>query len=688
MAGVLSYVFSDPTMSSSTFDPTTTTSTRQNTQNNTQYQNQAGGVGVHSYKSAPPSVPYQIDYSYQNTGRHISPTKRRVWFKFGFAKIESLARGRVGYECRGSEHEIEMIWSHASGKRAILLDGNVIHRDVATHTLQPWQYDFVMPLIPGEHRARIDGHAVVPISRHSDPTFRQFDLHIDGQSYFDFCKIYQLGTPPMMDEYNAAIQKFVERNPQILDGPSAPPPASLPSTDFQLRRGDDESTLGDDEDDAALRTNTTPPRRKHKPRKRRSHIGSIVDSIGSWDGKGSSPLSDDEYLSDDEEEETVFTQVPSGADQAAGMPLPRIATTTHRQKQQIKQDASRVTHPVAVPASPAPTTPVYLDPSTAPDFAKLVTQMPAPPLSPTPPPYDIVSVVPDFAKPSPAQKQQPHYNLQTQFAHVQLGATTKPNAQPKLSTIGERAPAVNLIDLRSPPSSPASNRPKIGSNHPYSIERTTSDLTLDTAIQQQSHATPARDFDDNVSYFNPALLDPRRVRENQANTSFRLQTQPPRYDNTVGDLLSVAADTVSDPRLTVPTNAAGLPPPPTLGQVQAAFGHDTSVASGVANVRVPAYSSQQHPTQLGLTPAHSFPPPPSLGQVNTSFGFSGASAQGLPSAMPASGFGASANTVPSAAMWAQPQTTPPAAPPNSANAQFLRRSPPPEKNAYGSTFWS
>ena len=69
--------------------------------------------------------PYQINYRSKRAGKHITATKRRVTFQFGFSSAEAIASGEIEAACRGEEHEVVLIWSHVSGKRELFMDGKV-----------------------------------------------------------------------------------------------------------------------------------------------------------------------------------------------------------------------------------------------------------------------------------------------------------------------------------------------------------------------------------------------------------------------------------------------------------------------------------------------------------------------------------------------------------------------------------
>jgi len=129
---------------------------------------------------------YQIDFAKSSKGKQISKTKRRISWKFGFMNEDAISAGRSGVECRGEEYEVTLIWSITSGKRVVLFNGDEVH-----YSLRPregkFQYQWTMK---GGHTIKIVGHALALNKRHN---WRQFDLLIDGLSYFDFRKIYELG---------------------------------------------------------------------------------------------------------------------------------------------------------------------------------------------------------------------------------------------------------------------------------------------------------------------------------------------------------------------------------------------------------------------------------------------------------------------------------------------------------------
>jgi hypothetical protein len=116
-------------------------------------------------------------------------TKKRVQFRFGFSDPEAIASGMKGADCRGAEHEVVILWSLSSGKQVVLVDGQEVHFATARVT-DKLQASWTMK---GGHQMQVAAHAATPIFNNI-PGFRQFDLLIDGLSFWDMPKMYELGT--------------------------------------------------------------------------------------------------------------------------------------------------------------------------------------------------------------------------------------------------------------------------------------------------------------------------------------------------------------------------------------------------------------------------------------------------------------------------------------------------------------
>mmetsp|Transcript_3838 Transcript_3838/g.5897 ORF Transcript_3838/g.5897 Transcript_3838/m.5897 type:complete len:278 (-) Transcript_3838:199-1032(-) len=129
--------------------------------------------------------PYQINYRSKRAGKHITASKRRITFQFGFSSAEAIASGLTEVNCRGEEHEVVLVWSHISGKRELYMDGKPIHMSKGPRGNTKFQFTW-----------GIGPHVLKIVANFKDQTKnfeRQFDLLLDGITFFRFYKIYQLG---------------------------------------------------------------------------------------------------------------------------------------------------------------------------------------------------------------------------------------------------------------------------------------------------------------------------------------------------------------------------------------------------------------------------------------------------------------------------------------------------------------
>ena len=156
-----------------------------------------------------PHTAYQVDYVAVNCGRIVPASKRRIRFKFGFTNVEALSAGLTGQDCRGSEHEVIITWSLSSGKQAIAFDGQEVFFDIGDTTQSKLQYSW--PDKSGR-TLMVKVHAA-PLSTkvNPDPDWRQYDLFIDGISYFHLRKIFQLCVFPKNTPDEAL--KFAQKLP-------------------------------------------------------------------------------------------------------------------------------------------------------------------------------------------------------------------------------------------------------------------------------------------------------------------------------------------------------------------------------------------------------------------------------------------------------------------------------------------
>eukprot|EP00547_Thalassionema_nitzschioides_P004505 CAMPEP_0194204072 /NCGR_PEP_ID=MMETSP0156-20130528/3694_1 /TAXON_ID=33649 /ORGANISM="Thalassionema nitzschioides, Strain L26-B" /LENGTH=476 /DNA_ID=CAMNT_0038929993 /DNA_START=70 /DNA_END=1500 /DNA_ORIENTATION=- len=131
---------------------------------------------------------YQVDFLSDAKGKRLGVTKRNVTFRFGFSNADAIADGHKGTNCRGEEHEVVLTWSLASGKREVKFDGSQVHYSKGKRTEMKFECSFT---IRGQHTVKLVAHAAPALK--NIPEFRQFDFFLDGLSFFDFPKIYELG---------------------------------------------------------------------------------------------------------------------------------------------------------------------------------------------------------------------------------------------------------------------------------------------------------------------------------------------------------------------------------------------------------------------------------------------------------------------------------------------------------------
>lgn len=106
--------------------------------------------------------------------------------RFGFPDEQALANGQTGTECRGEEHDVVVVWSITSGKQQIMMDGREVH--FTTNRSGVLEHSWTAR---GSHIIKVLCHASPPMT--ATPSFRQYDLFVDGQSYFTMPKMYELG---------------------------------------------------------------------------------------------------------------------------------------------------------------------------------------------------------------------------------------------------------------------------------------------------------------------------------------------------------------------------------------------------------------------------------------------------------------------------------------------------------------
>ena len=146
--------------------------------------------------------PYQIEFSVSNTGKQMSSSKRIIHFRFGFANSKALIQGKVGVDCRGVEHDVIVTWSITGGKRSISVDGREIHFEAGKRgrsTTNPSRRADILEAawqMPEEHVCQLVCHAYKPAMgspEKRNKKWRQYNLTIDGRSFFELPQIFDLG---------------------------------------------------------------------------------------------------------------------------------------------------------------------------------------------------------------------------------------------------------------------------------------------------------------------------------------------------------------------------------------------------------------------------------------------------------------------------------------------------------------
>jgi hypothetical protein len=149
-------------------------------------------MGYHQQQQRSFRTPaYQVDFTASASGKTFGATKRRICFKFGFANPVALNDGCVGVQCRGQEHEVLCVWSVTSGKRQIFVDGKEAHTSSSSKAQAKFECNFNFM---SEHVMKLTAHAAPPMASNNGFKQRQFDLLLDGQSFFEFKRLFELGS--------------------------------------------------------------------------------------------------------------------------------------------------------------------------------------------------------------------------------------------------------------------------------------------------------------------------------------------------------------------------------------------------------------------------------------------------------------------------------------------------------------
>ena len=133
-----------------------------------------------------------------------------VTWRFGYASPLALSRGLCGSACRGEEHVISLRWGGVGGGRRSRRR-TVVRIDGADAYELPPASERAASDFPSERFFRIPaggvgsfgrnsqccgGHAVKISGSRTAAGARQFELEVDGLSFFGLRKVYQLGMSP------------------------------------------------------------------------------------------------------------------------------------------------------------------------------------------------------------------------------------------------------------------------------------------------------------------------------------------------------------------------------------------------------------------------------------------------------------------------------------------------------------
>ena len=106
--------------------------------------------------------------------------------RFGYVNVDALNAGETGPAARGEEHELVLIWSLSSGKRQLLMDGKEIHFSMKRNMNMDFSFQW-----RGGCLMKVVAHAAKPLQQL--PGFRQYEFQVNGQSFFEMPRVFELG---------------------------------------------------------------------------------------------------------------------------------------------------------------------------------------------------------------------------------------------------------------------------------------------------------------------------------------------------------------------------------------------------------------------------------------------------------------------------------------------------------------
>jgi len=333
-------------------------------------------------------VPYQIDFSAIAAGKRVSSTKRKIRWRFGYANPEALVDGRNGTDCRGDEHDVTVVWSITSGKRQISMDGREVH--YSTNRAGVLEFNWQTK---GNHVIKVTGHAAPPMT--AQPGFRQYDLSIDGQSFFTMPKVFQLGikgavSNTMPGSYRTSYSSPAAARSENLRGDA---PLTREQEEADLRRAI-EVSINESRQHFGEKTNTAPGSTGTHP-----SGDDKVNLLGFGDAShhpvASAPAQSDSrsvasYYSAPTTHGQGFQSPPTFSAPQPGAIVPAVAPPGYYQAPPIMTAA-----PALQPSYTSPVPPTYAPVPIPPIFASPVQQQAynsPPPVPPAPAPTPAVDV--------------------------------------------------------------------------------------------------------------------------------------------------------------------------------------------------------------------------------------------------------------------------------------------------------
>lgn len=129
-------------------------------------------------------------------------SKRRLRWRFGFPNQEALTAGKSGSDCRGEEHDVTLTWSVASGKRIIMANSRQIYCNTVKSSV--FEYSWVTEK---NHNIRLCVYSTAPGNGE-----RQYELSVDGISFYKMPKIFEVGLKGTLDDRVPGVITNIDRS--------------------------------------------------------------------------------------------------------------------------------------------------------------------------------------------------------------------------------------------------------------------------------------------------------------------------------------------------------------------------------------------------------------------------------------------------------------------------------------------